>query len=346
MKLSDYDYELPREYIAQYPSEKRDHSRLMVLHRDTGEIEHRIFYEIIDFIDKGDCLVINDSKVFAARLFGKRRTGGKSEVFLLKKIPENRWEALVNPGRKMPPGTEVEFGDNFRCLIHDRTDVGGRVVEFTADGEIDELIERYGHIPLPPYISRDDESIDRERYQTAYASEKGAVAAPTAGFHFTDELLLKLEEKGVKVARITLHPSLGTFRPVTVHNPAEHKMEPEWYHIPEEAARIINDTVNGGGRVFGVGTTSVRTLEKAAVLKDDSGRFNVLASGGYTDLYIYPPYEYKIVRALITNFHLPKSTLLFLVSAFAGREFILKSYDEAMRHGYRFYSYGDAMLIL
>lgn len=346
MKLSDYDYELPRGYIAQYPSEKRDHSRLMVLHRDTGEIEHRIFYEILDFIDKGDCLVINDSKVFAARLFGKRRTGGKSEVFLLKKIAENRWEALVNPGRKMPPGTEVEFGDNFRCLIHDRTDVGGRVVEFTADGEIDELIERYGHIPLPPYISRDDESIDRERYQTAYASEKGAVAAPTAGFHFTDELLSKLEEKGVKVARITLHPSLGTFRPVTVHNPAEHKMEPEWYHIPEEAARIINDTVNGGGRVFGVGTTSVRTLEKAAVLKDDSGRFNVLASGGYTDLYIYPPYEYKIVRALITNFHLPKSTLLFLVSAFAGREFILKSYDEAMRHGYRFYSYGDAMLIL
>ncbi|MCP4634282.1 MAG: tRNA preQ1(34) S-adenosylmethionine ribosyltransferase-isomerase QueA [candidate division Zixibacteria bacterium] len=347
MKLSDYDYNLPRGFIAQYPAENRDNSRLMVLHKDTEKVEHKHFHQIIDYIDPGDCIVINNSKVFAARLFGNREpTGGKVEVFLLRKIEGSNWEALVRPGKKLLPGTVVNFSSDFSCKIGDRTEVGGRIVELITDKNIDDAIEEHGHIPLPPYISRIDEESDREKYQTVYASVKGAVAAPTAGFHFTPELLKALEEKGVEIAQITLHPSLGTFRPVTVQNPLEHKMEPEYYNLPAESAEKINNSIRNGGRIIGVGTTSVRTLEKVATNNENPGKYLVEAGTGQTNLYIYPSYEYKIIRCLITNFHLPKSTLLFLVSAFANREFILRAYEEAKKEGYRFYSYGDAMLII
>ncbi|MBD3168521.1 MAG: tRNA preQ1(34) S-adenosylmethionine ribosyltransferase-isomerase QueA [candidate division Zixibacteria bacterium] len=347
MKLSDYDYNLPREFIAQYPADKREQSKLLILRRGSGEIEHRQFYQLTDYLSEGDCLVINNSKVFAARLFGKKQpTGGKVEIFLLKQIDGLKWEALVNPGRKLPPGTDVEFGDGFGCTVLERTDVGGRIVNFHPIDDLDGAIDKYGHIPLPPYISRDDEPVDRERYQTAYARVKGAVAAPTAGFHFTPELIRTIEDKGVSVAQITLHPSLGTFRPVTAQNPLEHKMESEYFSISDETARKINEAIKGPGRVFAVGTTSVRTIEKSAFMDEKTGKYILKSESGYTDLYIYPGYEFKVVSALITNFHLPKSTLLFLVSALAGRENILNAYEEAKREGYRFYSYGDAMLIL
>ncbi|MBD3232250.1 MAG: tRNA preQ1(34) S-adenosylmethionine ribosyltransferase-isomerase QueA [candidate division Zixibacteria bacterium] len=347
MRLSDYDYKLPKEYIAQYPCEKRDHSRLLVLHRKTGEIEHRYFYDIGDYLNFGDCLVINDSKVFAARLFGKKKpTGGKVEVFLLRQIEEFVWEALVNPGRKLPPGTEVQFEEGFGCEIGNRTDVGGRIIRFTPVENLSDLIDKYGRIPLPPYVSRDDEAVDRDRYQTVYASVKGAVAAPTAGFHFTPLLLDEIQEQGIKIARITLHPSLGTFRPVTVQDPRDHKMHSEYFSLSPVAADVINATINKGGRIIAVGTTSVRTLEKVAIRDNETERYKAKPMSGSTDLYIYPPYDYKLVDALITNFHLPKSTLLFLVSALAGREKILNAYEEAKRLKYRFFSYGDAMLII
>ncbi len=318
----------------------------MVLHRDTGGIEHRLFQDIVEYFHPGDCLVINNSKVFAARLFGKRKpTGGKVEVFLLKRFDDVHWEALVKPGRKLLPGTEVDFGEDFSCKIGERTEVGGRMVEFQFEGNIDELIDKYGHIPLPPYISRKDEVLDRERYQTIYAAVKGAVAAPTAGFHFTEKLLSALKGKGVKIAPITLHPSLGTFRPITVQNPIEHKMEAEYFNLPENSAVKINNALKDKHRIFAVGTTSVRTIEKTA-FETDKGIYLVKPMSGYTDIYIYPPYKFKVVKALITNFHLPKSTLLFLVSALAGRENILNAYGEAKKHNYRFYSYGDAMLII
>lgn len=346
MKLSDYDYSLPRGFIAQYPAEKRDQSRLLVLDRNSGEIEHKRFYHICDYLRPGDCLVINNSKVFAARLFGKRPTGGKAEVFLLRKIENFTWEALVNPGRKLPPGTEVSFNSGLKCTLKERTEVGGRIVEFEPVENIDDLIEEHGHIPLPPYIARDDEEIDRERYQTVYSSVKGAVAAPTAGFHFTPDLLDKLKRRDVAIAEITLHPSLGTFRPITVENPLEHIMEPEYFRLTESAAEIVNNTVKAGGRIIAVGTTSVRTLEKVASRGEKKENYFMAPAEGYTDLYIYPSYKFKIVTGLVTNFHLPKSTLLFLVSAFAGREYILNAYEEAKAHRYRFYSYGDAMLII
>ncbi|PJA29436.1 MAG: tRNA preQ1(34) S-adenosylmethionine ribosyltransferase-isomerase QueA [candidate division Zixibacteria bacterium CG_4_9_14_3_um_filter_46_8] len=347
MELADYDYHLPRELIAQYPLDQRDQSRLLVLSKETGDIQHRRFDQIIEFLRPGDCLVINNSKVFPARLYGKRKpSGGQVEIFLLRKIDDLIWEALVNPGKKLAPGTEVEFAGDFACRVLDRTAVGGRLVEFQTHVDIDYQIQRYGHIPLPPYINREDEPLDMERYQTVYASVNGAVAAPTAGFHFSLQLLTQIQSGGVAIAEITLHPSLGTFRPVTVQNPEDHKMESEFFSISEPSAQKINSAVRNGGRVIAVGTTSVRTLERAAIDSESDHKYVIAPSEGFTDIYIYPPYKFKVVKALITNFHLPKSTLLFLVSAIAGRENVMNAYEEAKKNNYRFYSYGDAMLII
>lgn len=342
MNISDFDYTLPLELIAQHPADKRDESRLLAVHRESGEIEHRHFYDIIDYLKPGDCLVMNNSKVLPARLFGvKEKTGAKVEFLLIKRIEGDLWESMVRPGRKLHPGDVVSFGEGrLRAEITGYGDDGTRRVRFLYEGVFLELLEELGKIPLPPYIDRDNEKEDKERYQTVYCREEGSVAAPTAGLHFTEDLLARIREKGVKTAFVTLHVGIGTFRPVKCETVEEHKMHFEEYHVDEENAQIINETKREGGRIISVGTTSTRTLESGA---DQNGELK--AGWGSTGIFIYPGYRFKIVDSLITNFHLPKSTLLMLISALYDREKILDIYKIAVREKYRFFSYGDAMYI-
>lgn len=341
MRVEDFDYHLPPELIAQRPVEPRDASRLLVLHRNSGRLEHRRFYELPLYLKPGDVLVLNDTRVIPARLWGKKaKTGGQVEVFLLKPLGGDCWEALVRPGRRVPPGTELIFGGGkLRAKVLKRTPQGGRLVEFEYEGKWEEVIERLGEVPLPPYIK--EKLPDPERYQTVYASKPGSVAAPTAGLHFTPRLLKELEEKGIKIVYILLHVGLGTFRPVREEVVEKHKMHAEYFRVDEGAARTINEARRQGGRVIAVGTTVVRTLETVATPEGD-----IKPGEGLTELFIYPGYRFKAVEGLITNFHLPRSTLLMLVCAFAGREKILEAYQVAIKERYRFYSFGDAMLIL
>ena len=340
MKLEEFHYNLPEELIAQVPIAKRDESRLMVLHRDSKRIEHKTFKDIIDYLKPGDCLVRNNTKVIPARLYGKKETGANVEFVLLNQIEGDIWESIVRPGNKLKPGTKVEFGDGLlKATILDIMDGGTRKVEFEYEGIFNEILDKIGLMPLPPYIH---ESLkEKDRYQTVYAKHNGSAAAPTAGLHFTPELLKRIEEKGVKIANVTLHVGIGTFRPVKEENIEEHKMHTEHFYIKQEDAYKINETKKAGGRVIAVGTTSCRVLETIA--SEETGLVN--ATEGYTGIYIYPGYKFKCIDGLITNFHLPKSTLLMLVSALAGREFVLDAYNEAVKEKYRFFSFGDAMLI-
>ena len=340
MKTSDFSYYLPEELIAQTPLEQRDASRLLKLDRATGKVEHKHFYDIIDFLNPGDCLVMNDSRVLPARLLGHRPTGGAVEVLLLRDLGSKRWECLCKPGRKMQVGNEVIFGNGeLSAVVTEVREDGNRVVEFRYEGIFLEVLERLGKMPLPPYIK--EELQNQERYQTVYSREVGSAAAPTAGLHFTNELLDRVRAKGVKTAFVTLHVGLGTFRPVKADNILDHHMHAELCMISEETAAILNETKANGGRVICVGTTSCRTLES---LVNDDGSFE--AKSRWTEIFIYPGYKFKAMDGLITNFHLPESTLVMLVSAFAGRENVLAAYEEAVRQRYRFFSFGDAMCIL
>ncbi|MBR2797868.1 MAG: tRNA preQ1(34) S-adenosylmethionine ribosyltransferase-isomerase QueA [Clostridia bacterium] len=338
MKLSDFMYDLPEERIAQTPVEPRDHSRLMVIHRDTGDIEHKHFYDIIDYLNPGDCLVINETKVIPARLYGERPTGGAVEVLLLKQLGPKRWETLVRPGRKLKPGAEVSFGDGrLKCRVMETTDVGGRIVEFECEGSFEAALDALGEMPLPPYIH--EKLADRDRYQTVYAKQDGSAAAPTAGLHFTPQLMDRIRDKGVDIVPVLLHVGLGTFRPVKVENIEEHEMHSEYFEVTQDAADRVNAARQRGGRIIAVGTTSVRTLESAA----EDGR--LVAKRGDTNIFIKPGYRFQLVDALITNFHLPGSTLIMLVSALWDRERVLAAYKTAVEDEYRFFSFGDAMLI-
>lgn len=340
MKREDFYFELPEELIAQDPLEDRSGSRLLVLDKETGKTEHHIFKEIVNYLEEGDCLVINDTKVLPARLIGSKvGTDAKIEVLLLKRRENDVWETLVKPGKKAKVGTKIRFGEGLlEGEVIDIVDEGNRLIQFHYEGIFEEVLDRLGQMPLPPYITHQLE--DKNRYQTVYAKHTGSAAAPTAGLHFTEELLDEIAKKNVKIARVTLHVGLGTFRPVKVDNILEHHMHSEFYQIDEEAARKINETKEQGHRVICVGTTSCRTVESAA---DENGRLQ--ATSGWTDIFIYPGYQFKILDCLITNFHLPESTLIMLVSALAGRENVLAAYEEAVRERYRFFSFGDAMFI-
>ena len=344
MHINDFDYELPQELIAQTPAEKRDFSRLMVVDRATGSVEHKHFYDIIDYLQPTDCLVLNNSKVLPARLYGtKEGTGAKVEFLLIKRIEGDIWETMVRPGKRLKPGDAVSFSDDrlFRAVVRDYGEDGTRIVEFEYEGIFLERLEELGQMPLPPYIERDNNTEDRDRYQTVYAEHEGSAAAPTAGLHFTKELLEEIKTKGIKIAHVTLHVGLGTFRPVKEDNILDHHMHSEFYVIDEKAAETINETKKNGGRIIAVGTTSTRTLETVA---DENGMLR--ACSGWTDIFIYPGYKFKAIDGLITNFHLPESTLLMLVSALYSREKILEAYKVAVEERYRFFSFGDAMLIL
>ncbi|MGY0375078.1 tRNA preQ1(34) S-adenosylmethionine ribosyltransferase-isomerase QueA [Clostridium sp. JNZ J1-5] len=340
MKVTDFDFYLPEELIAQHPLEKRDESRLMVVDRKSGKIQHKIFKNIIERLSDGDCLVLNNTRVLPARLIGEKEgTGGRMEFLLLKRIDKNLWETLVKPGKRAKIGSRFVFGGGeLKAEVKEIGEEGSRVVEFQYDGIFEEVLDRLGQMPLPPYITEKLE--DKERYQTVYSKEVGSAAAPTAGLHFTEELLSKIKEKGVKIAFVTLHVGLGTFRPVKVENIEEHHMHSEYYTISKETVDMINSTKENGGRVIAVGTTSCRTLETIA---DNNGRLK--EQSGWTDIFMYPGYKFKIVDALITNFHLPQSTLLMLVSAFSSREIIMNAYLEAVKERYRFFSFGDAMFL-
>lgn len=345
MQVSDFDYELPQELIAQTPATKRDNCRLMVVDRQTGLISHRHFYEIVSYLKEGDCLVLNDSRVIPARLYGKKQdTGANVEFLLIKRIDGDIWETMVRPGRRLKPGSRVIFKDDFSAEILDFGKDGTRVVRFYYQGFFMERLEEIGAMPLPPYIERPAEEADRETYQTVYSRYNGSVAAPTAGLHFTEELLEQVRQAGVRLAYVTLHVGIGTFRPVKVERVEDHSMHFEEYTVSDEAARIINETKEAGGRIVAVGTTSVRTVESAAVQK--GGIWKVKPGSGSTDIFIYPGYTFRIIESLITNFHLPKSTLLMLISALYDREKVLEAYREAVGERYRFFSYGDAMLLL
>ena len=374
MDLHDFYYELPEELIAQDPLEKRSDSRMMVVHRDSGRIEHKHFKDLMDYLKEGDCLVINDTKVIPARLLGtKKDTGAAVEVLLLKDAGEKYeksaaegknsriWECLVKPGKKMKPGAVVEFGKDettgeaiLTAEVLDTVEDGNRIIRFTFNGIWEEILDKLGEMPLPPYITH--KLRDRNRYQTVYAKHEGSAAAPTAGLHFTEEMLKDIEARGIKIARLTLHVGLGTFRPVKVDKIEEHHMHSEYFELSEEAAGVINETRRCGGRVISVGTTSTRTLETVATrleieragagLEQTSDTPVVRAMSGWTDIFIYPGYRFRVVDALITNFHLPESTLIMLVSAFYNREGVLRAYNEAVRERYRFFSFGDASLWL
>ena len=340
MKTSDFYYDLPEELIAQDPLEDRSSSRLMVLDRKTGEVEHHIFKEVIDYLNPGDCLVINDTKVIPARLFGiKEGTEAKIEVLLLKRRENNVWETLVKPGKKARVGARISFGGGLlKGEVIDVVEEGNRLIQFSYEGIFEEILDQLGQMPLPPYITH--QLKDKNRYQTVYAKHEGSAAAPTAGLHFTPELLKEIEEKGVNIAHVTLHVGLGTFRPVKVEDVTQHHMHSEFYVVEESQAALVNETKRNGGKIVAVGTTSLRTLESAA------GEDGLLqAKSGWTDIFIYPGYQFKIIDRLITNFHLPESTLIMLVSALAGKEHIMAAYEEAVKERYRFFSFGDAMLI-
>ncbi|MBF1340525.1 MAG: tRNA preQ1(34) S-adenosylmethionine ribosyltransferase-isomerase QueA [Mogibacterium diversum] len=350
MHINDFDYKLPEELIAQKPQKDRDKCRLMVLRRSDNSIEHRHFFDILEYLKEGDCLLLNDSKVIPARLYGiKEGTGARVEFLLIKRIEGDTWETMVRPGKRLKPGDSVVFSDEdgkkLRAKILDYGEDGTRIVKMEYDGILMERLEEIGSMPLPPYISRPSNDEDKDDYQTVYCHEEGSVAAPTAGLHFTTELLEKARENGVKIAFVTLHVGIGTFRPVKCETIENHHMHFEEYSVSEETAEIVNETVLSGGRVISVGTTSTRTAESAACFDEKSGKYLLKAGSGSTDIFIYPGYEFKIIESLITNFHLPKSTLMMLVSALYDREHILKAYDEAVREEYRFFSYGDAMFI-
>lgn len=341
MKTSDFYYDLPEELIAQTPLEPRDSSRLMILHKKTGEIEHRHFYDILDYLNEGDCLIMNDSRVLPARIYGvKDETNANVEFLLLNCIEGKKWEALAKPGKRAKIGTSFSFGDGLmHCKVIDILDDGNRILEFECEGNFYENLDKLGQMPLPPYIH--EKLKDKERYQTVYSREIGSAAAPTAGLHFTKELMKKAQEKGVKIGFVTLHVGLGTFRPVKVDDVTKHKMHSEHYDMSEETATLINETHRNGGRVFCVGTTSCRTVESVAKREG-----KIKASDGMTDIFIYPGFEFKAMDCLITNFHLPESTLIMLVSAFAGYDNIMNAYNTAVAEKYRFFSFGDAMLIV
>ena len=339
MKTSDFYFNLPEEQIAQVPLTDRTSSRLMVLDKQTGETKHQHFYDIIDYLNEGDCLVLNDTRVIPARLFGASPSGGKVEFLLLTRKDEKRWEVLVKPGKKARVGDEIIFGEGLlKAKVEEIIEDGNRIVSFEYEGIFEEVLDRLGEMPLPPYIHEKLE--DKERYQTVYSKHEGSAAAPTAGLHFTKELLEKIKQKGIKIAYVTLHVGLGTFRPVKVEDVLEHEMHSEFYQIDEQNAAIINETKKAGGRIISVGTTSTRTLESNA---DEKGM--VRAGSGWTNIFIYPGYTFKCIDALITNFHLPESTLIMLVSALAGKDHTLAAYNEAVKEGYRFFSFGDAMFI-
>lgn len=341
MKKQDFYYELPEELIAQDPLPDRSGSRLLVLDRQSGAVSHHVFTEILDYLRSGDCLVVNDTKVIPARLIGSKvGTEAKIEILLLKRKENNIWETLVRPGKKAKPGTKISFGDGLLTgEILEVVEEGNRLVQFSYDGIFEEILDRLGQMPLPPYITH--QLKERERYNTVYAVHEGSAAAPTAGLHFTPELLQEIEEKGVDIARVTLHVGLGTFRPVKAEEITDHHMHSEFYQISEEAAGKINRARSGNGRVICVGTTSCRTVESAA---DENG--HIRAGSGWTEIFIYPGYRFKVLDGLITNFHLPESTLIMLVCALAGREQVMKAYEEAVEERYRFFSFGDAMLVI
>lgn len=340
MKVKDFNFDLPEELIAQHPAEKRDHSRLLVLDRKTGSIEHKIFRDILDYLNPGDCLVLNNTRVLPARLIGhKEDTMGKMEFLLLKRIDKNRWETLVKPGKRAKIGSKFVFGNGeLRAEVKDIGEDGSRIVEFQYEGIFEEVLDKLGEMPLPPYITEKLE--EKERYQTVYSKEPGSAAAPTAGLHFTEELLSEIKAKGINVAFVTLHVGLGTFRPVKAETIEEHHMHSEYYTMSKETAEIINKTKENGNRVIGVGTTSCRTIESIA---DENGK--VRECSGWTEIFIFPGYKFKVLDALITNFHLPESTLIMLVSALAGQENIMNAYKTAVEDKYRFFSFGDAMFI-
>ena len=338
MKTKDFYYDLPKELIAQHPEEKRDHSRLLVLDKESGEMEHKHFYDIIDYLKKGDLLVLNDTKVMPARIYGHREGKEEKIEFLLLNRKDDIWECLSKPGKKAKIGSKIIFSDKLSAEVVDISEDGSRFLKFDYDGIFEEILDELGEMPLPPYITEKLE--DKNRYQTVYAREEGSAAAPTAGLHFTKELLEKLKDKGVEICYITLHVGLGTFRPVKVENVGEHEMHSEFYVMTKEVADKINAAKDRGSRVIAVGTTSVRTVESIA---NEDGI--VCEKSGFTNIFIYPPYKFKCVDALITNFHLPESTLLMLVSSLSSREIILKAYEEAVKERYRFFSFGDAMFI-
>lgn len=340
MKVKDFYFDLPKEFIAQHPLQKRDESKLMVVNKTSGEIEHKVFKDIIEYLNQGDCLVLNDTRVLPARLIGtKDGTGGKMEFLLLKRIDVDHWETLVKPGKKAKIGTRFIFGNGeLAAQVISISEGGSRIVKFEFEGIFEEVLDRLGEMPLPPYIT--EKLQDKERYQTVFSKEVGSAAAPTAGLHFTEELLQEIKAKGVEIAFVTLHIGLGTFRPVKAEMVEEHQMHSEYYVLSRETADLINNTKEKGGRVIAVGTTSNRTLESIA---DENGK--VHEKSGWTDIFIYPGYKFKIVNALITNFHLPESTLIMLVSAFAGQDLVMSAYDMAVKEKYRFFSFGDAMFL-
>ena len=337
MLVTDFDYELPQELIAQHPMEPRDHSRLLVVDKHTGELQHKHFYDLVDYLRPGDVLVFNDTRVIPARLHGTKDTGAHVEVFLLTRRDATDWEVLVRPGKKLQVGAKINFSDELSCEVIEHTDFGGRVVRFKYEGIFEEILDRLGETPLPPYITAPLE--DKERYQTVYNRERGSAAAPTAGLHFTKELLAKIKELGCEEVFVTLHVGLGTFRPVSEANIEDHKMHKEFYTVSQEAADAINKAKAEGRRIIAVGTTAVRTLESA-------GADGTLKAGGnWTNIFIYPGYKFRFVDELVTNFHLPQSTLLMLVSTLATREIMLATYKKAVEERYRFFSFGDAMFI-
>lgn len=339
MKKQDFSFELPEKLIAQTPLEQRDSSRLLSLNRENGEVAHHNFRDILDFLNEGDCLVLNNSRVIPARLIGEKKdTKGTIELVLLKDLGENLWECLTKPGKRAKIGAKFEFSSKLEAEIIEIIEGGNRIVKFTFKGVFLEILEELGTMPLPHYIKEKLE--DKERYQTVYSKDNGSAAAPTAGLHFTEKLLDLIQKRGVKIAFVTLHVGLGTFRPVKVDDILEHKMHSEFFSINEENAQIINETKTNGGRIFAVGTTSTRTLESIA---DENGK--IYAKSGFTDIFIYPSYKFRTVDCIITNFHLPESTLIMLISAFAGREKIMDAYEKAIQNEYRFFSFGDSMLI-
>ncbi|AYE49092.1 tRNA preQ1(34) S-adenosylmethionine ribosyltransferase-isomerase QueA [Priestia megaterium] len=342
MKVDLFDFHLPEELIAQTPLEQRDASRLMVLNKKTGSVKHHMFHDLLDYVQEGDCLVLNDTRVLPARLFGtKEDTGANIEVLLLKQTQGDTWETLVKPAKRVKEGTVISFGDGrLTAVCKETSDQGGRLLEFNYEGIFYEVLEQLGEMPLPPYIK--ERLDDQERYQTVFAREQGSAAAPTAGLHFTEEMLEQLKEKGVHIAFLTLHVGLGTFRPVSVDDLEEHDMHSEFYQVSEGTAALLNSVREKGGRIISVGTTSTRTLETIAT--EHNGKF--VASSGWTNIFIFPGYEFKAIDGMITNFHLPKSTLIMLVSALAGRENVISAYEQAVAEKYRFFSFGDAMLIL
>lgn len=341
MKVADFNYELPKELIAQHPYDKRDEARLMVLDKENKKIEHKVFKDVIDYLNPGDCLVINNTKVIPARLYGKKDTGANVEFLLLKRIEGDNWEAMVRPGNKLKPGSKVIFGDGLlKATVEEILEGGNRRVSFEYDGIFNEILDQIGMMPLPPYITEASRE-DNEKYQTVYAKYEGSAAAPTAGLHFTEELLEKIKAKGVDVANVTLHVGIGTFRPVKVENVEEHEMHSEHYYIKKEDADKINKAKESGHKVIAVGTTSCRVLESVA---DENGKLKEVE--GDTSIFIYPGYKFKCIDSLITNFHLPESTLIMLVSSLAGKDFIMKAYNEAVEEKYKFFSFGDAMIIL